>query len=420
MQDVWEALATLPAFFPDGTPMHRKMYPWVLGHLPRAYWWRLRAEHTLLSDLKLWLSHGAAWCSVPFTLVLFWWKYLGRLQWLPKPWLPEPLRWFPFSSDGLLTLLQLFLILVAIWWGYHSHSLAKATLCRDERELKHWRRVNSKRWKPGRPFCYSLATVVVLGATSPFWMKDRKAELTRGVLNGLDLGGAALQHADLSESQLQGTDLGKAHLRHASLGDAQLQGANLSEAQLQDAHLEAAQLQGAHLKGAQLQDAHLEDAALQGAHLQEASLVKADLTGADLTKCDLQKADLRQARLEEAHLQKAHLEGAQLDGADLGEAQLQDADLEAHEDDHIKAASFRNARLDNADMRGAQLDGTDLRGAYLPGADLRGADLDGADLRGADLCRAQLTQAQLDRAILDATTKLTPPLRNRRGTGASR
>jgi hypothetical protein len=201
---------------------------------------------------------------VPLTLVLFWWKYLSRLQWLPKPWLPVPFRWIPFSSDGLLTVLQLFLILVAIWWGYHSHRLAKATLCRDDRELKRWRGQASKRWKPGLPSWCALAMVVVLGATSPLWMRNRKAELTRGILNGVELGGAALQHADLAETQLQGAGLEKALLRHAYLGDARLQGANLNEAQLQDAHLEAAQLQGAHLKGAQLQGAHLEDAQLGG------------------------------------------------------------------------------------------------------------------------------------------------------------
>src|SRR5947209_4151298 len=36
LQDVWEALASLPAVFPDGTPLHRKLHPWLLGHLPSA------------------------------------------------------------------------------------------------------------------------------------------------------------------------------------------------------------------------------------------------------------------------------------------------------------------------------------------------------------------------------------------------
>jgi uncharacterized protein YjbI with pentapeptide repeats len=419
LQDVWEELAALPAVFPDGTPLHRKMYPWLLGNLPRAYWWRLRSEHTLVSDLQLWLSHGAAWCAVPLTLMLFWWRYLSRLQWLPRPWLPEPFRWIPCSTDGLLSLWQLLLITVAIGWGYHSYRLTKATLCRDERELRLWRRTTTQRWRPGRAAWGTLAVVLVLGATAPIWMKGRKAVLTHGILNGIELDGAALQHADLGESQLEGTNLTKALLRSAYLGNARLQGANLDEAQLQDAHLEAAQLQGAHLKATQLQGAHLEDAELQGAHLREASLARADLSGADLAKCDLQQTDLRESRLEEAHLQKAHLTGAQLDGADLGEAQLEKADLEAHEDDHIPAASLRNARLDNTDLEGAQLDGVDLRGAYCTGSDLRGASLAGTDLRGADLRQTQITQTQLDTAVTDATTKVTPPLRVHAGAHPS-
>src|SRR5262249_31290516 len=170
LQDVWEELASLPAFFPDGTPMHRKMYPWLLGHLPRAYWWRLRTEHTLLSDLKLLLSHGAAWCAVPLTLVLFWWKYLSRLHWLPRPWLPARLEWIPHSSDGLLTVLQLLLITVAIWWGYYSNRLARATLRRDDTELERWARTAEKRWRPRRSSWCAVGLVAVLGATSPLWM----------------------------------------------------------------------------------------------------------------------------------------------------------------------------------------------------------------------------------------------------------
>src|SRR5207302_619242 len=83
---VWEGMAALPAIFQDGTPIHRKTYPWLLSGLPRAYWPQLRAERSLLSWLQARVTHLGAWWAVPLTLMLFWWPYLSRLQWLPKPW----------------------------------------------------------------------------------------------------------------------------------------------------------------------------------------------------------------------------------------------------------------------------------------------------------------------------------------------
>jgi hypothetical protein len=66
-QNLWEALATLPAVFPDGRKLHERALPWILGPIvrihfkrlecPRLQWFQVRAVALL------------AWWGVPFTLL---------------------------------------------------------------------------------------------------------------------------------------------------------------------------------------------------------------------------------------------------------------------------------------------------------------------------------------------------------------
>ena len=44
LQRLWEEMATLPAIFPDGRPLDRAVYPWLLHGLVRVYNGRLQHD----------------------------------------------------------------------------------------------------------------------------------------------------------------------------------------------------------------------------------------------------------------------------------------------------------------------------------------------------------------------------------------
>jgi hypothetical protein len=49
LQRLWEALAKLPAIFPDGQALHERAYPWLLNGLVRAHFMRLKSKRPTVS-----------------------------------------------------------------------------------------------------------------------------------------------------------------------------------------------------------------------------------------------------------------------------------------------------------------------------------------------------------------------------------
>ena len=199
-----------------------------------------------------------------------------------------------------------------------------------------------------------------------------RADLSRLVLNGVNLTGvilglADLAGADLSAANLSGVGLTHADLSGATLIRANLTGAHLVDAELREANLSGAILTRAHLAGADLNDANLSEADLSSVphlptNLSAANLIKADLSKADLAWADLSGANLNEAKLYAANLSDVRLSGANLSGADLFFADLIDADL-------------RDANLTKADLTEVDFTGSDLSDANLEGAILYLADL---------------------------------------------
>jgi uncharacterized protein YjbI with pentapeptide repeats len=96
-------------------------------------------------------------------------------------------------------------------------------------------------------------------------------------LEGAQLGGTDLFHADLREAVLTNADLLRTHLKEADLRGADLTGANLKEADLRKANL------GIHVsKGEHTQQDVKKHTNLSEANLSEAKLHGADLRGANL------------------------------------------------------------------------------------------------------------------------------------------
>ena len=180
---------------------------------------------------------------------------------------------------------------------------------------------------------------------------------------------------NLQGSYLHKVDLVKARLKKANFMVAHLQGAGLIEVQLQGANLRGADLQGATICDAFLQGVCLAQAQLQRANLNRSKLQRADFELAQLNQfaslwqAQLQGASFRWARLRNADLHEAKMQGVNLTQADLQKAKLMDAQLQG-------------ANLEQANMQNTNLSNVQMQGAYLGGAKLQEANLNELQLQG--------------------------------------
>ena len=457
MQRLWEALADLPAVFPDGRPLDKVADPWLLNGFVRAHFFRLRDERPPLSRMQQWLSILLAWCAVPVTLFVFWGRYLLR-------------------HHLLGTLLHVGLLAASIGGGWTFYRLARATLRGAPRKPFVWGDAR----KDGRIYkriagvsgaClfgvifYLVSAKVIEGggwgtlgfwrlaagslqeigfrpfadlgrqdvSTKPSnWTGDVKeyplvksanlpqanmqyanaylaflvnADMRQADLSKANLSEANLWNADLSDAKLLNADLSNAHLSKANLSNAHLSGADLSKADLSDANLPNAHLSNANLSGADLSKAKLWSADLSDANLSEADLSEAELDGANLSGADLSKADLLKTKLSLADLSRAKLWNADLSDAKLSNADLSEAELYAA---NLSGADLTAARLSKTKLSGADLSKAKLwNGSTFSDAKLSHADLSGADLYGANLSGADLTAAPANLSGADPATKLS-------------
>jgi uncharacterized protein YjbI with pentapeptide repeats len=456
--NLWEDLDSLPATFPDGTPLHSKVYPWLLVRLMARHVSGRRAM--LGKDMFIMRATVnkffvfLVWWLVPLTLLMFWGRYLPTHDWYGTglhivllaiaigtggrglrsygPWrkamtapeesLSARLSWL--NNDKSIALVIGVLLCGLSYGAFHGS-------CPDP-DKSGFTQISS--WIPRlfQVFWYSpYASFQGLEAsTKP---ETWTGEITS--VKGVDFGEKDLRCTDMSGSFLVNADLHKANLEGANLsGEVDLRNANLSEANLNQADLTSANLERADLKDAKLQGSILDaailmDADVERADLRRASLAAAWLHRADLTEADLRAADLRAAKLPGATLCLADLRQAKLVGANLVGANLRGADLEGADlsDANLKWAKFgrcasrtgsirsRETNLQRAILRGTRLQNSGLKGTRLEGAKFgMGSEfcLQGTDIRGANLAFARgVTQQQLDQSCGDVNTQLPFGLR---------
>jgi uncharacterized protein YjbI with pentapeptide repeats len=369
LQRLWELLADLPAAFPDGTPLDKKVYPWAMNGLIYTYLTGFQDPDLRppLMRVQTLASHLFAWGTVPIVLLLFWLQYLRSHDWSVTGW-------------------QILFLAASAGMSAYYQALTRITLQGNARRLplrKH------ARWVGWRWFGGALAAAGLLSwatiqgppcegwifrnfvdlrdtevSTKPAsWTGKAEVELTR--------------HGPLTEEEI--ALMKKANLKHRNLHDARASRALLINADLRGADLTRAILQGANLRDASLQGARLPEAILWSADLQGASLEDADLRGAQLYRADLRGADLERARLgplpgatPERMPKRDYLEGALFDSR-------------TRWPDGFPVGAHRAVRAEP---------GTVLHGRDLRSLDLRDADLQGANLSGADLRSATFTQVQ--------------------------
>ncbi|HVB88435.1 MAG TPA: pentapeptide repeat-containing protein [Candidatus Dormibacteraeota bacterium] len=439
LQKVWDAALELPAIFPDGHPLDDRG-PEIIVGLLRAHFWWINRERSATQWVEKTISVLLAYWAVPFTLALYWARYLTmqdpkgtllqtlivtvaagvalhatlktgpkRLRWASKPkWISRVAGRFGEVSPPVLASVLgaalVFLSIGTIAGVPHEHSRAP-----------QYSRASIRRWAADVFWTvgfdpYADITEAALSRETPNWTaaNSQIASVKGPLLNeakfryaqayGVFLANAHLWQSDfegayLSEADLRGADLGHSNLHNAILDGALLSGANLNRARLDGAMLARADLRWANLSYASLIHATLVDTRLDGATLYDAQLISASLARSDLEKADLRGSSLNAADLDHADLQQALLWSANLPGANLYGAKLQ-------------GAVAIGADLRGADLREARFGGTVMSDANLSGSNLDRADLSGAlELTASQVCSSKSRRgALLDPALAAQVT----------------
>jgi uncharacterized protein YjbI with pentapeptide repeats len=458
LQRLWEALADLPAVFPDGTRLDKRAYPWLLNGLVTSHFQRLRDARPRFSRLQSALSIVLGWWTVPVTLLILWLRYLPRHDWLG-------------------TILQVGLAIAAIGSGILFYRAAIATLRREIEPTLSWKQyTGSTRGARRAAFVFGMVVVLLgfsFGAIRGIPIgSENAADINASVLirlwvprvleamgnscfadfieenisakpdnwdekkedksNLALIKGARLKNADLAYARARSAFLVKADLRQANLYGADLKDADLRQANLQDATLAYADLTGTRLEGAFLQGATLEAVKLQGYDFASDNLQKVDFSDATLQQLNFEHANLRSAnfegaalfsvKLDHAELQGANFSGAKFDKVTLQRANLQGAqllDVRGLNGGAIRSSAnwifasynqellaeldlpadlpdrIREKNLSQMNLRGILFDKADLQTFNFAGSNLQEAEFGQVNLQNADLSQTDLKKAKL-------------------------
>jgi uncharacterized protein YjbI with pentapeptide repeats len=365
LQRMWEALATLPAKFPDGRGIDERVYPWVYIQRIRAYYPWL--QYTATARVENYLGSFLGYLAVPATIAFS----CRRVAVMHSYWLTS---WhlFLFTLAVLIGLLS--------WWSSRD-ALCGLPKRRQWKSIAQW----PYAWRSG------LAAISVLAMA---WIALGPWRARAANLRGEDLSTKpSTWTAGSSDiSQVTGASLVGAKLSGADMQNTFLVNANLSYADLSGAKLTRSDLRAANLTHADLSGATLEDANLQGATLKGANFGNTD-TGA-----------IRRVR-QSANWLFVHYGQSEL--TSLGLPLQHDDQLEKNDFQHyqlypsgepVGVLNFHHGVLADANFTGVDLSSADFTDADLTGATLKDCKLDHAKFQNAILTHCDLSGAKLDHA----------------------
>ena len=445
LQRTWETLLELPAVFPDGRTLGSDG-PRVVMALARAHFHWLQGESPSARFIEKWTSYLLAYWIAPFTLLLFWARYLTRQEihgtllhealvvaaagvaWYSTTRVGRPQESWTSESGRENKLVESFkkenMGALAAGMAIVLTILSAGVMLgvpHDPLRGPQYGAENVRRWIPDvfwavgfDPYAdLTEATISTRPANVPN-TADSLSGVKGASLNEINFRyaqgyGAFLAKAHLWRTNFEGAFLSEADLRGADLGQANLRSADVDRAQLANANLDRSMLDGANFSQADLRDANLSYSSLAGADLVDARLDGASLYGAQLTAAVLVRAILEKADLRDAHLESADLDHADLQQAYLWSAKLVNARLEGAQ---LGSAIFIGADLTGADLRGAHFQGTVLNDVNLHGANLDDADLRGAlGLTAGQVCSAKTHQGALmdDSLLTQVIVQCGPP-----------
>jgi len=217
--------------------------------------------------------------------------------------------------------------------------LSKATLDVSTFPIALWRYMN-----------LTSATIHnVSGATLS--TKDAPLDLSKAILDGVNLSEAVLTGAVLKDASLQGTDLAYANLDGANLEGADLAALpNGTVAKLTSAFLRDASLAGANLTGV-----IANYASFYSSESGTATASDATMTGAKWNNACLANADFSDAVLQSTEWTQAVLVGANFHGADLSKNATA-GEITDFSNAYLQGAVFTNAPVTDADFTNSYWD----------------------------------------------------------------
>jgi uncharacterized protein YjbI with pentapeptide repeats len=329
LDNLWGALASLPAIFPDGKRLDERAYPWLLNTLVRRHFKRLKSR-PLIARMKEWITIFLAWLVVPFTMMAFWFRYIPRHDWIGtifhvglivlsvafaiifyrlcaltlqgKEKVEFRLRnfWKDRRIYYCASLIATLIILVLISYGaihavilqQHSYSYVFS----NDSNIIDIRKLVPKAFeKIGYKVYSDFSEETVSEMPDNYWELNEKNRLQSVI--GANLRGRNLKNANMASTFLVKADLRKADLRYANIQTANLRRANLEKANLMHSYLYKADLQNTVFDYA-----NLRFSSLIGANLQNASLNFTNLSYALFNNADLQNASLEYSNLQNAQL----------------------------------------------------------------------------------------------------------------------
>jgi|SRR5579884_1602166 len=392
LQRLWEAIADLPAFFPDGMAVTRKTYPWLLNDMVRSGFPQLRKHKQPLAPSQAFLFTFLAYLLVPLSTVSSWLR-------------------FTMLHDSWVECIYVFFLGLFVCTFLIFFSLARATLARNDKHLNWWRDgINLTKLS----MIVSLFVITSLAMFGFIFLSEMAynagctykptADEDSGNLSnctGWFLGYspfAQLDGAELTErpdnwkTYEENVLMKKPLMSPSDESEWERMVAEITRQNYIRCNLNYASAADAFLIKANLYDASLKGINLERAHLQYAELDKAKLTSACLRKAFLYRADMR---------------GAQLINADLSGAYLQGANFQPYEDNSDPGKGTDLTQPVFTDLSGANLSGANLSETNLCSTDLSGADLTNTILLGTNLKKAKgLTQKQLESAFTDRNIQL--------------
>ena len=365
LQRLWEALATLPAKFPDGRGVDERVYPWVYIQRIRAHYPWL--DYTFTARIENYLGSFLGYLAVPATIAFS----CRRVAVMHSYWLTG---WhiFLFTLAVLIGLLS--------WWSSRD-ALCGLPKRRQWKSLALW----PYTWRSG----LAAISVIVMA-----WVALGPWRNSAANLRGEDLSTKPSTWTAGSSDISQVTG--------ATLVGAKLQGADMQNTFLVNANLSNADLRGAKLTRADLRSANLTHADLTGATLDDVNLQGATLKGA--TFGDSQTAGVRRVR-QAANWLFVHYGQSEL--SSLGLPLQHDDQLAKNDFQHyqlypsgepVGTLNFHHGVLADANFTKVNLSSADFTDADLTGATLKGCDLENAKFQNAILSHCDLSGAKLDHA----------------------
>jgi len=462
LQRLWEALAQLPARFPDGRRLDERTPPWLMNDLARKHIPLLARMGIPLAFLQAFLSISIGYLLVPVAIGELWHRYLpmqnssialfqivlfalavagaahfGRLKYdafarkpLRRSWLARVVRAagaaYGLPAGALAAAGIGFVTVGVLETGANAGTPASHTaklepligssldepnpIVRPDGPLPWWKpealvaaAVSVARRVPARDHAEVVAEDVSTKPSGWTGVETKRAE-EMGQVRPVVFRGTRL-----CRLQAQGSFLANAVFD----GGADLRWANFSRADLRGAMFENVTADDASLEAANLNDAKLAESSQKSLPLGQGYPVKisgssfrrANLTSAQAGFMNAWISDFTGANFQYAHCVHARFVNCKLVGANFSYAECQWARFGL-------GASFRIFNtFFPPDLREVNFTGAQLDGADLSGANFTGAQLDRADLSGADLLEAKgLTVEQLRSAETIYHAKLDPRL----------